>query len=62
MHDVKPDANLFKEAHYRELTAQLAALLVGERNGLANAANLTALSLPVNALCELGGILFPARR
>jgi GAF domain-containing protein len=43
MHDVKPDANLFKEAHYRELTAQLAALLVGERNGLANAANLTAL-------------------
>src|SRR5271168_4946777 len=43
MHDVKPDANLSKGAHYRELTAQLAALMVGERNGLANAANMTAL-------------------
>ena len=49
MHDVKFDAHLSKEAHYRELTAQLAALLVGERHGLANAANMSALlyqSLP----------------
>jgi L-methionine (R)-S-oxide reductase len=42
MHDVKTVA-------YRELHGQLTALLAGERNGLANAANLSALlyeSLP----------------
>jgi putative methionine-R-sulfoxide reductase with GAF domain/CubicO group peptidase (beta-lactamase class C family) len=32
-----------KEARYRQLTAQLAALLTGERNGLANSANMAAL-------------------
>jgi GAF domain-containing protein len=49
MHDVKFDADLSKEALYRELTGQLAALLAGERHGLANAANMSALlyeSLP----------------
>ncbi len=43
MHDVQLDANPSKGVHYRELTAQLAALMAGERNGLANAANMTAL-------------------
>ena len=43
MHDVKFDTSLPKPAHYRELTAQLAALLAGERHGLANAANMSAL-------------------
>jgi GAF domain-containing protein len=49
MHDVKFDADLSKEALYRELTGQLAALLAGERHALANAANMSALlyeSLP----------------
>ena len=43
MHVVKSDATLSKPACYRELKAQLAALFVGERNGLANAANMSAL-------------------
>src|SRR5580704_3255031 len=43
MHIVKSDASLSKPACYRELKAQLAALFAGERNGLANAANMSAL-------------------
>ncbi len=43
MHVVNSDASLSKADHYRQLKAQLAALLAGERNGLANAANMTAL-------------------
>jgi GAF domain-containing protein len=43
MHVVSSDTSLSKAAHYRELKAQLAALFAGERNGLANAANMTAL-------------------
>ena len=43
MHVVKSDASLSKPACYRELNAQLAALFAGERNGLANAANMSAL-------------------
>jgi L-methionine (R)-S-oxide reductase len=43
MHVVKSDATLSKPACYRELKAQLAALFAGERNGLANAANMSAL-------------------
>jgi L-methionine (R)-S-oxide reductase len=43
MHDLKIDTSLSKSAQYRELTAQLAALLAGERHGLANAANMSAL-------------------
>ena len=43
MHVVKSDATLSKPACYQELKAQLAALFAGERNGLANAANMSAL-------------------
>ncbi len=43
MHVVTSDTSLSKAAQYRELKAQLAALFAGERNGLANAANMTAL-------------------
>jgi L-methionine (R)-S-oxide reductase len=43
MHVVKPTAGLSKAALYEELNQQLAGLLAGERNGLANAANMTAL-------------------
>jgi L-methionine (R)-S-oxide reductase len=43
MHEVKATAGLPKPAAYRELHGQLTALLSGERNGLANAANMTAL-------------------
>jgi GAF domain-containing protein len=43
MHVVKPTAQLPKAAAYRELQQQLAGLFAGERNGLANAANMSAL-------------------
>jgi L-methionine (R)-S-oxide reductase len=43
MHKVKSTAKLPKNAAYRELQGQLTALFSGERNGLANAANMTAL-------------------
>ncbi len=43
MHEVKVDTELSKSAVYDELKAQLTALYLGERDGLANAANLTAL-------------------
>jgi len=43
MHVVNPTAQLPKAAAYRELQQQLAALFAGERNGLANAANMSAL-------------------
>ncbi|HEY5079430.1 MAG TPA: GAF domain-containing protein [Opitutaceae bacterium] len=43
MHDVKPTAGLSKADAYLELSGQLAALIAGERNGVANAANLSAL-------------------
>lgn len=43
MHVVSSDTSLSKAAHYRQLNAQLGALFAGERNGLANAANMTAL-------------------
>ena len=43
MHTFTPTAGLSKSAAYRELYEQLTALLAGERDGLANAANLTAL-------------------
>jgi L-methionine (R)-S-oxide reductase len=43
MHVVKPTAGLSKTVLYEELNQQLAGLLAGERNGLANAANLSAL-------------------
>jgi GAF domain-containing protein len=43
MHVVKPIAGLTKATVYRELNDQLAALFAGERNGVANAANMSAL-------------------
>jgi GAF domain-containing protein len=43
MHVVKSDPSLSKAATYREVNAQLAGLFSGERNGLANAANMCAL-------------------
>jgi GAF domain-containing protein len=49
MHELKVTAGLDKPAAYGELRAQLTGLYLGERDGLANAANLCALlyhSLP----------------
>jgi L-methionine (R)-S-oxide reductase len=49
VHAVKSTPGLAKPAAYRELNAELAALFSGERNGLANAANMAAVlyqSLP----------------
>jgi GAF domain-containing protein len=43
MHVIKSDPSLSKSAAYRELHAQLTGLFSGERNGLANAANMSAL-------------------
>src|ERR1700721_280731 len=43
MHVVNSTAQLPKAAAYRELQQQLAALFAGERNGLAHAANMSAL-------------------
>jgi L-methionine (R)-S-oxide reductase len=49
MHVVKSTSGLAKAESYREMNAQLAAVLAGESNGLANAANMAAIlwqSLP----------------
>lgn len=43
MQVVRSTAELSKAAAYRELLGQLTALFVGERNGLANSANMSAL-------------------
>ena len=43
MHVVNSTTQLPKPAGYREMQQQLAALFAGERNGLANAANMSAL-------------------
>jgi L-methionine (R)-S-oxide reductase len=43
MHAVTPTAELSKPAAYRDLQAQLTALLAGERDALANCANVCAL-------------------
>jgi L-methionine (R)-S-oxide reductase len=43
MHLVKATAGLSKAAAYEELHGQMSALFAGERNGLANAANMAAL-------------------
>jgi L-methionine (R)-S-oxide reductase len=47
MHVVTSDPNLSKAAIYRDVNQQLAALLAGERNGLANSANTCALLFQV---------------
>jgi GAF domain-containing protein len=49
MHVVKSTAGLSKADAYREMNSKLAAVLAGESNGLANAANMAAIlwqSLP----------------
>jgi putative methionine-R-sulfoxide reductase with GAF domain len=43
MQVIKSTSGLSKAAAYGELNAQLAAVLAGERNGLANTANMAAL-------------------
>jgi L-methionine (R)-S-oxide reductase len=43
MHVIKSNPGLSKVDAYREMHAQLAGLFAGERNGLANAANMCAL-------------------
>jgi L-methionine (R)-S-oxide reductase len=43
MHVVNSDPSVSKAATYREVNAQLAGLFSGERNGLANSANMCAL-------------------
>ena len=43
MHEIKSTAGLSKSDAYRELNAQLTALFAGERNGLANTANMAAV-------------------
>jgi len=43
MHVVQSAAAVSKTATYRQLHEQMSALFVGERNGLANAANMSAL-------------------
>lgn len=51
MHEIKSTAGLAKADAYRELHAQLSAVLAGERDGLANTANMAALIF--QALSEL---------
>lgn len=43
MHEIKSTAGLAKPEAYRALHAQLTAVLAGERDGLANTANMAAL-------------------
>src|ERR1700689_484101 len=43
MHTLSSDPSLSKSATYREVGVQLSGLFSGERNGLANAANMCAL-------------------
>ena len=43
MHEIKSAAGLSKPDAYRQLHAQLSAVLTGERDGLANTANMAAL-------------------
>jgi GAF domain-containing protein len=43
MHVIKSDPSLSKAGTYREIGVQLSGLFSGERNGLANAANMCAL-------------------
>jgi L-methionine (R)-S-oxide reductase len=43
VHTIKSDPSLSKVATYREIGLQLSGLFAGERNGLANAANMCAL-------------------
>jgi L-methionine (R)-S-oxide reductase len=58
MHAVKSTTDLSKSAAYRELQAQLAALFAGERNGLANAANMCSLLFEALPHVNWAGLYF----
>jgi L-methionine (R)-S-oxide reductase len=58
MHTVTATTGLSKAATYREVNAQLAALFAGERNGLANAANMAALLYQVLPDLNWSGFYF----
>lgn len=58
MHTVESTADLAKAEAYREIRDQLAGLLAGERNGLANAANLSALLYQALADLNWAGFYF----
>jgi GAF domain-containing protein len=58
MHVIAPTTGLTKTAAYRQLNEQFAALLAGERDGLANAANLTALLFQALAQINWVGFYF----
>jgi L-methionine (R)-S-oxide reductase len=58
VHVVTSNPNLSKPAAYRELNQQLAALFAGERNGLANAANMCALLYQVLPDLNWAGFYF----
>jgi L-methionine (R)-S-oxide reductase len=58
MEVVNLSAGLSKAAAYRDLNEQLAALFAGERNGLANAANMSALLYQVLPNLNWVGLYF----
>lgn len=58
MHAVKSTAELPKPAAYRELQGQLSALLAGERDALANCANMCALLYEAVPNLNWAGIYF----
>ncbi len=58
MHVLAATTGLPKDAAYRELRAQFAALFAGERDGLANAANMTAVLHETMAAVNWVGFYF----
>jgi GAF domain-containing protein len=58
MHVLKSTAGLSKVAAYSELNGQLAGLFTGERNGLANAANMAATLFQVLPDLNWAGFYF----
>jgi L-methionine (R)-S-oxide reductase len=58
MHIATTKPHLSKAAAYRDLNQQLAALFAGERNGLANAANMCALLYQVLPELNWAGFYF----
>jgi L-methionine (R)-S-oxide reductase len=61
MHVVTSDPTLSKSAAYRDINAQLTGLFLGERNGLANAANMCALLYQVLPAVNWTGFYFLQR-
>jgi L-methionine (R)-S-oxide reductase len=58
MHVITSNSGLSKTAAYREANDQLASLFAGERNGLANAANMCALLYQVLPELNWAGFYF----